>query len=259
MIPRLINGSAGLQPEAPRPAGGEAAAENAGQGQSFADLLSAMLAPEPPVPPAEAAVFDKLDGAEVFNETGLFRGAAPLAAMAFRRDSAALPEGGKRSPAQEYVPAPGSVLAPPSVLLSALPPETVTGAAASAGLASLAKPGRPEAQPMRKVASVPGPGLSPPSAVARKAEPGSSRQGLRPAAARLVQEHLARGGSAAAQVSVQAVEAGLSLAVRADRLSREQRERLRVEIGDLLARHGFTAAEIMLNGEAEPRPQGRKD
>jgi len=79
------------------------------------------------------------------------------------------------------------------------------------------------------------------------------------AAAMLVQAYLAKGGSAAAQVSVQAVEGGISLVARADRLSREDRDRLRVEIGELLARHGLVAAEIMLNGEPGRSPQGRDE
>jgi hypothetical protein len=258
MIPQAINGSPGSQAEISRHPGSEAA-ENPGQGQSFADLLSAMLSPPPPAPPPEPAVFDTLDGAEVFNETGLFRGAAPLAASAFRPDEAALPGGQDVLCAGASAPAPSSVLMASGSVLSAPPAKAVTGGPPSAGLASLVGPGRPEAQPIQEGASAPGPGLSPPPLAPRKAEPGSSPQGLRRAAARLVEAHLARGGSTAAQVSVQAAEAGLSLAVRADRLSREQRDRLRAEIGDLLARHGFTAAEIMLNGEAEPRPQGRKD
>jgi hypothetical protein len=53
------------------------------------------------------------------------------------------------------------------------------------------------------------------------------------------------------------VEGGISLVARADKLSREERDRLRVEIGELLARHGLAAADIMLNGAAWPAPQGR--
>jgi hypothetical protein len=46
---------------------------------------------------------------------------------------------------------------------------------------------------------------------------------------------------------------------RADKLSREERDKLRIEIGELLARHGLTAADIMLNGEAGPSPKGRNE
>jgi hypothetical protein len=69
----------------------------------------------------------------------------------------------------------------------------------------------------------------------------------------------ARGAAAAAQVSVQAVEGGINVNARVDRLSREERDRLREEIGALLASHGFGSAQIWLNGEAWPLPQGKDD
>lgn len=71
-------------------------------------------------------------------------------------------------------------------------------------------------------------------------------------AVRLVQEFLESGSASTAQVTVQAAEQGISLFARVERLSREERSRLRAEIAGLLARHGFAASEIRLNGEAGP-------
>jgi hypothetical protein len=58
--------------------------------------------------------------------------------------------------------------------------------------------------------------------------------------------------STVAQLLVEAAEHGLRLIARAEKLSREQRLRLRGEIEQLLAHHGLSAEEIRLNGEPIP-------
>lgn len=67
--------------------------------------------------------------------------------------------------------------------------------------------------------------------------------------ARLVQNLLEAAGRTNTQVIVQAAEGGISLSARVDKLSRDERDRLRAEIIELLGRHGFAAGEIRLNGQ----------
>jgi hypothetical protein len=242
--------------------------EPAEDGATFADLLSAMLAPavqpEPQSPGAPETVFDRLDAAQIFNETGLFRGAAPLAA------------GGEAAPG-----------APPALPASVQPPISP----AEAEQIALSPPAAPATEPQpsnresiasRQVAlaggagPVPGtsaPPASKPSPLSLRGQPGSALPGPAPApepgpdpiaadrsaraAVMRLQAQLARAASTSAQVSVQAVEGGISVAARADRLSRGEKDRLRLEIGELLASHGLTAAAITLNGEAWPSPSER--
>ena len=68
----------------------------------------------------------------------------------------------------------------------------------------------------------------------------------------LVQEYLEAGGASMAQVTLQAGEQGISLFARVERLSRDERSRLRAEIAQLLAQQGFVAHDIRLNGDAGP-------
>ncbi|HEY0148107.1 MAG TPA: hypothetical protein VGB70_03810 [Allosphingosinicella sp.] len=65
---------------------------------------------------------------------------------------------------------------------------------------------------------------------------------------KLLQNYLARMGASSAQVSVQAGEEGLTVATRLDRIGREERDRLRAAIAQLLAGHGMAAARILVNG-----------
>jgi hypothetical protein len=275
MIPGPVSGHVPIDPGAAQrppadPAGGDAGPD---AGTSFADLLAAMLAPGAPGPqlqPAagDQAVFDRLDAAEMFNETGLFRGAAPLPSQGAMPGDAAPAEvsadpavttglgaeAGLQGPTRGLEPAaavPGIAAAETGPAAAGGSP--VRGAAALASKAShgglaTALDGAPSAVPANPSA--------PASAAGRGA--GGGRVAARTAAmvARLLAE---RSGAAAAQVSVQAVEGGISVLARIDRLSREERDRLRGEIAELLARHGFAGAEIMLNGEAWPLPQGEKE
>lgn len=241
------------------------------EGRSFEDLLQAMLAPgvqsDSAAPRTPEAVFERLDAAQIFNETGLFRGAAPLT----KEDTLA---GGARTPAAparpeisteaalqlSLAPSPGAGAgadAPPAGPAPAARQIALTGGSAPSGASrptsraalreAISLRGQPESTPQNPVRT--------PEAGRESAAPGRMSR----AAAMLVQAYLAKGGSAAAQVSVQAVEGGISLVARADKLSREERDKLRIEIGELLARHGLAAAEIMLNGEAGPSPQGRDE
>jgi len=105
--------------------------------------------------------------------------------------------------------------------------------------------------------------VSPPGTPSPGAEAGGEAKGagrVSPRTATMVAQLVAaKVGAAAAQISVQLVEAGISVMARIDKLSREERDRLRGEIGELLARHGFGSAEIWLNGEAWPLPQGEQE
>ncbi len=279
MIPGPVNGHLPVDPGLAQRSLTEPASESGAEpGTSFADLLAAMLAPGVPgvqleAPVAEEAVFERLDAAEMFNETGLFRGAAPLPAPA------AIPAGiaADLAVAASVPPAPLAATAtagpkaglqPPAAAVDAAEPAAPFVGTALAEVRPAAAPAAPAAN-VAKGAQGAAPLLhgqpAPPSAGAAweaPAEPapmaGGGRISSRTAA--IVAELLAaRSGAAAAQVSVQVVEGGISVLARVDRLSREERDRLRGEIGELLARHGFGNAEIMLNGEAWPLPQGEKE
>lgn len=65
-------------------------------------------------------------------------------------------------------------------------------------------------------------------------------------------------GGPMVQLSVSADQAA-SFVGRVERLSREDRARLRQEIADLLARHGFAPADIRLNGESAARSPSSKE
>jgi hypothetical protein len=225
------------------------------------------VAPEASPAETSGAVFERLDAAQMFNETGMFRGAAPLAkdgaaeaglhpASAVPADPAIPAEAALR---HSFAPSPGRVpdpqeeqaraqaMAAPRIGLAAgiVPTNAPTTSRQAIRAARAALAGQPMAA-MQAPARTLGAARQSATAVRRSET-----------AAMLVRTYLAKGGSAAAQVSVQAVEGGISLVARADKLSREERDKLRIEIGELLARHGLAVAEIMLNGEAGPSPKGR--
>lgn len=243
-------------------------------GQSFADLLQVMLAPGaapaaqpvPSAPETSAAVFERLDAAQVFNETGLFRGAAPLTAQAApgaARDLAAgdpaLPEISPQAALQ--VLSGGAPEAAPHAG-SAAPPGPADRIGLPIGSAATGAPLKRPRIDVRAPVALRGQSAPAPQGAARPSRTDGKSEAVgrtSRTAAMLVQAYLAKGGSAAAQVSVQAVEGGISLVARADKLSREEKDKLLVEIGELLARHGLTAAEIMLNGEAGSSPKGRNE
>lgn len=246
------------------------------EGLSFADLLQAMLAPgaaaaatpEPPAPETPGAVFERFDAAQMFNETGLFRGAAPLTdegVVGAREPPASgepprLEASAAAAPRNSLAPSPGTgPAAPEGQARAPAITDLQTGRAAGSVPASAAPASSNASRAARSLPGQPVAALQTPVRTAEAAR-GPAAAGRRSeTAAMLVQAYLARGGSAAAQVSVQAVEGGISLVARADKLSREERDKLRTEIGELLARHGLAAAEIMLNGEAGPSPKGRHE
>ncbi|HEX8223875.1 MAG TPA: hypothetical protein VF605_08675 [Allosphingosinicella sp.] len=273
MISGPVRGHVPIDPGAAQRQPNEADVEaGADSGTTFADLLAAMLAPGAPgsdlqASGSEEAVFGRLDAAEMFNETGLFRGAAPL-------------------PAQGAIPADLSVAAAVSTAPTAMsgleaelqaPAASVDPASPAPGLATTARgaadSGRASASGAAAGAGAKASHGALPSidgqpvviaanpatsAAAGPEAAGGSRISSRTTAI-VAQLLAARAGAAAAQVSVQAVEGGISVIARVDRLSREERERLRGEIGELLARHGYSNADIVLNGEAWPLPKGEED
>ncbi|HEX8263073.1 MAG TPA: hypothetical protein VF547_09390 [Allosphingosinicella sp.] len=257
---------------------GEAASESGEGGASFADLLAAMLAPgaaplaEPgtAAPGTPEAVFDRLDSAEIFNEAGLFRGAAPLAAASLDPGLGRLP--GTPSPS---LPSDAALEVEPSALAGPgpVPADAEPGPASSSArfVLDAALTGSPGAGPAASAAGAAGSAPAPrghpapapmASSQAPETAPAGSADPVRASSRRavmLVQAHLAKAASTSAQVSAQAVEAGISLVVRADKLGREERDRLRVEIAELLLSHGFAMAEMTLNGEAWPVPHRKDD
>lgn len=272
MIPGPVSGHVPVDPGAAQRQQADSAGDSgADSGTSFADLLAAMLAPGAPAPQPEAAaaadqtVFDRLDAAEMFNETGLFRGAAPLPSSgAIPADLAVAASVSEAPPAAplpgaeaELQPAPagvGPAEAPPAFASSA----DGRSAPAPAGASG---PAAKAANGVRPTLHGPPAALSANLARAASAEPEAAPGGRVSArtAAMVAQLLAARAGAAAAQVGVQALEGGISVMARVDRLSREERDRLRSEIGELLARHGYSNANIVLNGEAWPLPQGKED
>jgi hypothetical protein len=283
MIPGPVAGRTPVDPGLAQRQLIEDSSEITDSGPSFADLLAAMLAPgAPAVPPQSAAsapaeaVFERLDAAEVFNETGLFRGAAPLPSSA-GTEVAAAGEAVQAAATQTSAAAPVRAPVPNAqaelqVALSPPAGETLpaSGAAITAADQIAADPGSAATTPIPiSGAAYPAmPALhGQPVAAAGTASPGAEA-GPEPAGsgpvspratAMVAQLVAAKAGATAAQVSVQAVEGGLSVVARVDKLSREERDRLRTEIGELLAGHGFGVAQIWLNGEAWPSPQERKD
>jgi hypothetical protein len=278
MIPGPVTARVPIDPGSAQRQLTETPGETADAGTSFADLLAAMLAPGAPgvqlQPSASApaeAVFERLDAAEVFNETGLFRGAAPLpsAEVAEAAQAAAVTQ----AAAVASVPAPAAN--PQSELQIALSPSAGEAAPAPAAAATPADQiaadrggAATSAPPLSRAAyraslSLRGQPVSPPATPSPGAEAGGEATGSGPVSQRtatmVAQLLAAKVGATSAQVSVQAVEGGISVTARVDKLSREERDRLRGEIGELLARHGFAGAQIWLNGEAWPLPQGKDD
>jgi hypothetical protein len=274
MIPGPVAGRAPIDPGVAQRPLTETPGEAADPGASFADLLAAMLAPggpgvqlQGPAGPVEA-VFERLDAAEVFNETGLFRGAAPLPSagkdgLAAIAEAAAAAAGRAAAPASDPQAELKAALSPPAGEAAPLG-GAATGPAGriAAGLsgviqsaATISKAALPASLPLRGQ-SVSAPGLSSPGTEAEGETAASPGRVPQRTAAMIAQLIAAKGGSAAAQVSVQAVEGGINVAARADKLSREERDRLREEIGALLASYGFGGAQIWLNGEAWPLPKG---
>jgi hypothetical protein len=266
MIPGPVAGRTPIDPGTAQRQLAEAASEVADPGSSFADLLAAMLAPGAPVVPIQGpaeAVFERLDAAEVFNETGLFRGAAPLpsAEVAGVVEAAEVAQAAVTQLAGA-TPVGAPALNPQAELQVALSPRAGAAPTAAEQIAadtgSTATPRAPVSKAAYRGQPVSPPG-APPQGAEAGGEPAGCGQVSRRAATMVAQLVAAKVGAAAVQVTVQAVEGGISVTARVDKLSREERDRLRGEIGELLARHGFGVAQIWLNGEAWPLPQGRKD
>ena len=271
MIPGPVTARVPVDPGTAQRQPAETATEAADAGASFADLLAAMLAPgaagmQPQAAvsnPAEA-VFERLDAAEIFNETGLFRGAAPLPSA---EADGPVAEAADAAPVRMPAPAPDPQaelrIASSQAAGEAAPVPDVAAAAASQSAANgngRAAAGGPIARiAQRAMQSLSGQPVASSAAFARSAKAGGEAGGSGRVSSRaatiVAQLTAARAGAAAAQVSVQAVEGGISVMARVDKLSREERDRLRTEIGELLARHGFGSAGILLNGEAWPLPQ----
>jgi hypothetical protein len=274
MIPGPVSGHAPIDPGAAQRQPADAASDSGPEaGTSFADLLAAMLSPGAPgarlqVEAADEAVFERLDAAKMFNETGLFRGAAPLPShgaipgevspAAASPSPAVTSDLGPQADLQALSPALDAAAAVPGFAVKAAGLAEGGGTPVSRGPAGAASKSPHAALPSldgQPVAIAADPA---PSAAAGPEAAGGGRVSSR-TSAMVAQLLAAKAGAAAAQVSVQAVEGGINVMARVDRLSREERDRLRGEIGELLARHGFANAEIVLNGEAWPLPQREED
>ena len=75
-------------------------------------------------------------------------------------------------------------------------------------------------------------------------------------AAQIPEEFMQGGSAAGLQLIAQAAEGSVNVSARVDRLSREERMRLRQGIEQVLASHGFPAGEIRLNGAVDAVRRG---
>jgi hypothetical protein len=100
-------------------------------------------------------------------------------------------------------------------------------------------------------AALPRQGAADHSARARQAASGLVEDGASRTLRRtllLIQDQLRQGSLAATNLSVQLSEHGLDVVVRADRLSREEKGRLRQEIAAIVAASGHSLAGLTFNG-----------
>ena len=77
--------------------------------------------------------------------------------------------------------------------------------------------------------------------------------------AKLPRPQAQAGAALPVHLALEQAEAGLRLAARAERLSRDEAAKLRGEIAALLSRYGFSASQIMLNGETDFWSRERKN
>jgi hypothetical protein len=222
---------------------------------SFADLLArlalAAAAQSPTIPAAGAteavSVFDSLTSAERFNERGLFDGAAPLNPTAPDPFGVGfeMPRKAAQLPAENGSPAPDPARDWPAKALS------VTGSLAHGeDHRTVSAAPAPAAAPSR-AARAPVGGTVPASPASATVEPLRQFDAQKPVSAGRIlrpQPQSPPPSTTPAQVSVQVTESGLRLVVRVEKLSREQRESLHAEIVEIVARHGFVGADILING-----------
>lgn len=255
---------------------------SASQTEPFGDLLAAMLRggdgggflgarPDTPETQEQAAAMPVAQLAEMFNEHGLFLGAiSPAATVTTAEADLQLEElhrsatrsagaevsvrlhqqGAHEVPPSSHLQRPSFEPASPGRV--ALPGSApVTGdrnAAGGSGGAAQLKQVAGAVAPARPVMA--GPVLQPLQDAPANEAGAPAKRRAQPLPARLVQNLLEAGGRTNTQLIVQAAEGGISLSARIDKLSRDERERLRDEIIELLGRHGFAAGEIRLNGQS---------
>jgi hypothetical protein len=250
-----------------------------GKSGSFADLLAQMIGEQrdpdsflgAPPPLQGERPSERPQLAEIFNENGLVQGVAPLGAAVGAADIV-----GVEPKAKAEIPAPGTLRRISGRLgpTSPVPPLGGEDAlqSASEGFAAPAtsagsrndRQRAPRSRATGPAAAAPAgraggriAPLAPSNAAAAARAALESRESRATGkshrrAALLMQDYLRQAGAINAQVSVQAAEQGISLVARVEKLTREQKMRLRAEIAGLLARHGYSAAEIRLNGETGP-------
>lgn len=201
--------------------------------------------------------------AEIFNENGLLRGVTASGegmAGAPLLGAEARPVAGANAAVRNAAIARGPVSAPVPAAIEPEARPTTPHAEAVGGAGAAARiTGQPAAARVRPAPPVflgLVPRLSSPLGATEQkvftAAPGQdARAAQRSAPSRLkaaLHEYLRQRGSSNAQVSIQAGEEGLAVVARLEKLSREERVRLRSGIVDLLGRHGISAAHIWLNG-----------
>jgi hypothetical protein len=197
--------------------------------------------------------------AEMFNEHGLFLGATadeaatvgpqPVVATGRERTKGDGKGLGPRPPGAARIGSLPQLLTaqpgPSSVGYSEVPDGRHESAAAPTRVEPRSGPMRAGSQAKQGL-SLAGRIASPPERMSAEAEAGS----LEPVPEGGPFNELVReGGATAAQLLVQAAEGEVNLFARVERLSREERARLRIAIEHLLASHGFAAGEIRLGGD----------
>lgn len=243
-----------------------------GENEDFAQLLAALLGtaagPDlaPPTSPLELAVDadPPAPSADMFNGPGFFQGLRAGAQEAPAAPSPG-PEAEARAEAEAQAPLTGPLAALPdagSSLHPAAGPQAAwyLDAAPGAVATPMSTHGRAAAVQGRQAAPAATPAKAGHHTAAPSAEePGQGEgqvadpsEGPEAAPPRAPPRTATGGGALETLLTLQAAEREVSLTARLERLSREERERLRSEIVQLLAAYGFSAGEIRLNGRAGP-------
>jgi hypothetical protein len=238
-------------PNARVPAAPEAPASVEGAGGSFADLLAGMLLKGQPAAQDQRHE-ERPQAAEIFNEFGLLGAQGPShRAAALAADAGAAAAVQARAPG---APQAGEAAAAPGRFTTAAPfPSLGSAPASSGGTAAMLLRVVERLTGGARVSASSAAAGAPAAALDHASVTADSVSGEFPEeSADPLPKELPEAAASEVQLSVEASEEGLRVAARADRLTREQRERLRGDIAALLAARGFVSAEIKMSGKPVP-------
>jgi hypothetical protein len=213
------------------------AAATSGQAQGgFADMLRT---------PAGGSIVQDGSTAQVFNENGFFGHAIDAAGAGGSQAAAFAPRhlsGTLKIPSQAGDPPQMSLPATSFAAPTDRPPERISSQVQGSG---------PAGRPLAAMAIAAPQVQVPVTADAAVGElPDAARTESSAAAHRSTPS---RAGCASdTSATLQFSQDGVAVVVRAERLSREEKLRLRTAIAELLGRHGLGARDIILNGEQRP-------